>query len=118
MTIDVLWQTHTEAKMIDQIMTDAGYRLHRCESYRSFKMTDMLYQKSIEDANGIRYFVNAWYYPTVGSVQYEVDFYDHLDQPYLRIVLLNQSGPDPSAADEEIAKLATSLKVGYYERKC
>lgn len=67
--------------MQDQVdMNVSGYRKWVSHLNQVLKGTDTLYQKRITDEKGIRYFVDAWYYPSVAGTivddrfQFEVQF--------------------------------------------
>lgn len=44
-------------------LLNKGYRKSVQESYKLLHQSDTLYQKRVSDYNGVRYYINVWWYP-------------------------------------------------------
>ena len=99
-----------------EILENNDYKKSVSKAYRAFKCTDTLFQKTIRDEHGVKYYVNAWYYPQVvtsnhlmpESVQFESQLRNgdrHVDiSPYTR---------DYKEAEETIETVWKALEMGY-----
>lgn len=98
-----------------------GYKYWKNESNRTFKETDILYQKCIKDDIGKRYYIDIWYYPnkiwpngqiTKESCQIEAHFYDVFSESLFSI----KTDQSIDAAEHLIERLWLSERCGYYEK--
>lgn len=105
---------------ISEQLLESGYKKHVSEHYRLLKMTDTLYQKRVDDSYGVKYYVNAWYYPErmmpntaicPEGVMFETQYRDGDD--YITVEL---STSDIDKAEEEFYKIWQLMGYGYKKR--
>ncbi len=98
-----------------------GYKRHISERYRTFHMTDTLFQKLIKDDIGKKYYIDLWYfagwqafgqsYPE--SIQAEVQFStDGVTKECMNVTLFVK---DTNKIEEVFENMWVSLRLGYNE---
>lgn len=107
--------------VLQQDLISRGYKKHVSESYKTFHMTDTLFQKCITDEKGKKYFINLWYY-TEGryghanlpeSIQADVQFEtDGVTDENMNVVLFTQ---DVDKIEEVFENMWQKLGLNYYE---
>ena len=98
-----------------------GYKKHVSESYKTFHMTDTLFQKHISDERGKKYYINLWYYAEgrhgqtslPESIQAEVQFEtDGVTHNIMNVTLFTK---DIDKIEEVFENMWVTLNLGYSE---
>lgn len=105
------------SKLTDDLI-ERGYEYSTSPSYDVFRMTRHLYQKRVEDSQGIKYHINGWHYPEHSSdvvphegIQFEVQF--TWGEDYVDVSPLIQ---DAEKAEEFFETMWSAMEFGYYEK--
>ena len=99
---------------IEEELEKRGYRRHVHESYRIFKSTNLLYQKRITDANGTRYFINAWIYPEL-PVEQRVQFETQFSNEGEAVLDACSFYRNPEEAENQFKDIWSTMGYGYTE---
>lgn len=98
-----------------------GYEKYVAESYKTFHMSDTLFQKRITDDKGKKYYINLWYYAEgryghtdlPESIQAEVQFEtDGVTHENMSVTLFTK---DVDKIEEVFENMWVTLNLGYYE---
>lgn len=104
-------------KPLEQNLINSGYKIYKSELTYLLKHTDTLFQKSIRDNVGIRYFINLYYYPKGDNIdeniQAEVQFYDSDDNVLMNVDLFSRNIDE---IELQFNNIWDKLHIGYYER--
>lgn len=107
---------------LQQELLSKGFKKHTSESYRTFKCTDTLFQKRVEDELGILYFIDAWYYPSTvfnnghemgETIEVTVQYRDQKGDPIMNVTLFEK---DIDKAEVLLAQIWCNMSLGYYEK--
>lgn len=106
------------SKIIQKFL-DSGYQKDVQDFYNAIERTNTLLQKRVEDTKGIRYFINAWYYPAQvinghsikEHISFKVQFKDKNGTPTADIGLFTQ---DIEEAESVFNDMWRKMKYGYY----
>lgn len=103
--------------MIEKILENSGYKRYN----DNFRNAYCLYQKRIEDAKGIKYFINYYLYrDEKDNITFEVDLQFELDDCVMNITLFNFKieeliYPVVEAIEAKVEDIWQKLGVKYYE---
>lgn len=103
--------------MIEKILENSGYKRYD----DVFRSAYCLYQKRIEDAKGIKYFINYYLYrDEKDNITFEVDLQFELDDCVMNITLFNFKieeliYPVVEAIEAKVEDIWQKLGVKYYE---
>lgn len=107
--------------LLEDKLVSRGYKKHVSESYKTFHMTDTLFQKCITDEKGKKYYINLWYYAAgrhgqtalPESIQAEVQFEtDGVTHENMNVTLFTK---DIDKIEEVFESMWKNLGLGYNE---